>query len=220
MLIWGSHGKTVEAGDAGVRACPVCKENRHFRYVLTYKVRHIWYLVRWASGKSYSTVCSVCNCVFPSDPPVIEDAGISGGQKPKNPIPVFDRWGWAMALGAIALFLGFAVVAGNADKAKEAKMAAAPAIGDLYTVDVGKFIGPDPAAPLRKEYGIFRVASVSGDKVVLDVPKMVTNKMSGTYSEISSGKVRDASYYDGQMQTTVSGVVAAQKDGAIRGIDR
>lgn len=220
MLVWGSKGKIVHAGDAGNRFCPVCKENRHFGYILSYKMHHIWFLIRWASGKSYSTVCDICHCVFPSDPPEANDAGISGGAKARSPIPVFDRWGWAFALGAIAVFIVMAIIAGNADKAGEAKMVAAPVVGDLYTVDIEQFVGKDPSAPSRTEYGIFRVSKVSDGKVVLDVPKMVTNKMSGTYSEITSGKARNADYYEGQIQMNLSDLIASQKGGAIRDVDR
>jgi hypothetical protein len=220
MLIWGSAGKQVEAGDAGNRACAVCKENRHFRYVVSYTVRHVWYLLRWSTGKSYSVICDTCNCVFPADPPQISDAGVSGGAKPKSPIPAFDRWGWAFALGAIGVLIVIAGISGNADKAEEAKMIAAPKVGDLYTVEMEKFEAGPATPSIGSNFGIVRISAIAGDKVTFQLPKIVSSKMSGTYKEISSGKARRDDYYNATLEKTVSDVAALQKAGAIRDIDR
>jgi hypothetical protein len=220
MLVWGSQGKLVEAGDAGNRACAVCKENRHFRYVLSYTLRHIWYLLRWSTGKSYSVICDTCNCAFPADPPEVSDAGVSGGGKAKSPIPAFDRWGWAFALGVIAVLIVIAGISGNADKAQEAKMIAAPKVGDLYTVEMEKFEGGTSATSIGNNYGIVRISAISGDAVIFQLPKMVTNKMSGTYGDISGGKARSDDYYNGSLDKTVAELTALQSAGAIRDIDR
>lgn len=220
MLIWGSQVKSVEAGDAGNRACAVCKENRHFRYVVSYTMRHIWYVLRWSTGKSYSVICDTCNCVFPADPPVVSDAGVSGGAKQKSPIPAFDRWGWAFALGAIGVLIVIAGISGNADKAEEAKMIAAPKVGDLYTVEMEQFEGAPATTSVGKNFGIVRISGVSGDTVTFQLPIMVSNKMSGTYKEISSGKARSDTYYNGALEKTVAEVASLQKAGAIRDIDR
>lgn len=220
MLVWGSQGKIVNGGDAGNLECPVCKETRHFHYIVSYKIYHIWYLVRWSGSKDWATVCEVCNSAFPCGEPEVADAGVSGGQKRPNPVPLFDRWGWAMMLAPVALLIIFGIFAAQADDANDVKFVAAPVAGDLYSIDIVKFIGKDPSSPYSEEYGVFRVASVEGEKVILDIPRMVTNKMSGTSGEITSGKARSSSYYEGQMQSTVGQLVAAQKAGAIREVDR
>lgn len=220
MLIWGSRGKTVEAGDAGNRLCPVCKENRHFRYVLSYKMNHIWYLLRWSTSKSWSTVCDTCNCVFPSEPPVIADAGVSGGAKAKSPIPFFDRWGWAIIVTPLLLLLIAGLIGAQADKAEDAKMVAAPKVGDIYIVEIDKFADADALTDPKANLGILRVSAVSGTKAVFDLPKMVTNKMSMARRDIRDGAASKSDYYDGQIEKSVSELTALHDAGSIREVER
>jgi hypothetical protein len=220
MLIWGSGGKSVDAGDAGNQACAVCKENRPFRYLLTYTLRHIWYLIRWSTGQRYYKVCGVCNNAFESEAPVVQSAGVDGGARPKSPIPLFDRWGWAMGLGVIGLLFAGIMVSANADRNADALLIAKPQKGDLYRVDMDKIAGPNEAkGALGKAYGIVRVAEVGAQTVILDVPKIVYNKFGGTFDDVRGPAKADA-YYEGQMLKTVPDLVSLQASGTIQSVDR
>lgn len=220
MLVWGSAGKSVDAGDAGNQACAVCKENRSFRYLLTYRVRHIWYLIRWSTGQKYYKVCEVCNNAFDSEGPVQASAGIDGDAKLKSPIPFFDRWGWALGLGVLALLIGAAMISGNADRKEDALMIAQPKVGDLYRVDMDEFVGPNKSdAGISRSYGIVRVAEVGAQTVILDVPKVVYNKTKGTLGD-AAGPARSDAYYEGQIMKTEAELKALQAGSAFQSVER
>ncbi len=220
MLIWGSAGKAVDAGDAGTQYCEVCKENRTFRYLLTYKVRHIWYLIRWATSKNYYRTCQVCNNNFNSVAPVASSAGVDGGSKPKSPIPFFDRWGWAIGLGVVAALLMSIIIAGNAENSADAKLIARPQVGDRYVVQIEKFAGETTSdSPSSTNYGIVRVAAVDDKSVTLDLPRMIWSKSSKLIGEIRNEAKMDG-YYDGQMVKSPAELVALDKQGVIENAER
>jgi hypothetical protein len=194
MLIWGSSGKAVDAGDAGTHYCEVCKEQRSFRYLVTYTMRHIWYVIRWSTGEKWYQTCQVCNNNFNSEAPAAPSAGIDDGKKPKSPIPRFDRWGWAFALGAIALFVVFAVVTGNAEDEADATI-------------------------INNNYGIVRVSAVDAKGVTLDLPKMIWSRPSKLSREIDGDAKLDG-YYNERIQMSVADLVALDKKGVIDNVER
>ena len=220
MLVWGSSGKAVDAGDAGSHYCEVCKENRSFRYLLTYKMRHIWYLIRWSTGQKYFRTCQVCNNNFNTEAPQTPSAGIDGGQKIKSPIPVFDRWGWAMALGVLGILFAIIAFTGHAEDVADAKLLAAPKVGDRYAVKIEKFVGSSKSdSPFDTNYGIVRVAAVDGTNVTLDLPRMLWSRSTKLAGEINS-EARADGYYDGQMEKTVAELIALDNQGVIENVER
>jgi hypothetical protein len=220
MIIWGSSGKAVDAGEAGTHYCEVCKEQRSFRYLVTYTMRHIWYLVRWSTGQKWFRTCQVCNNNFNSEAPVAPSAGIDEGKKPKSPIPAFDRWGWAFALGAFTLLVVFAVITGNAEDEADAKLLAAPKVGDRYVVKIEKFLGePKSETIINNNYGIVRVSAVDANGVTLDLPKMIWSRPSKLSREIDSDAKLD-SYYNERIEMSVADLVALDKKGVIDNVER
>lgn len=222
MLIWGSSGKSNIIGDAGAQHCNVCGTTKPFYYMVIYKVRHLWYLIRWSSDSKYYQICSTCQNGLPVELSQIE-ARNPTGEKAKHPIPFFDRFGWAIGLAVIGLFFTFVIAAGNADKKEEALQIAAPKTGDIYTIDVDKFFvseGAEDSGSIGGDYGAFRVAEVKGGNIVLDVPKMVFNRAGGVRKDISNGKVLQSDYYDGKIEVPVAAMEQYAKDGAIYDIDR
>lgn len=221
MLVWGSATKSVDAGDAGQQACPVCKENRQFQYLLSYRMHHIWYLIRWSTSQKYYTVCGVCNNAFNAEPPAAQDAGVSDGKKPKNQISFFDRWSWALALGAIALFVSWAIIDGNADNAQDLTYVAAPKVGDRYIVKMDDFTGLSQiAGGLGGNYGVVRVAAIdANNNVTINLPKLVWSKSSKLRSEIIDAAQQD-SYYDGEIVKPVAELSALYKSRTIQEVER
>ncbi len=221
MLIWGSGGKTSVMGDAGMQNCNVCGQARPFKYMVSYTVRHIWYLIRWSTGRTYTQTCTVCNYGLPVEKTAIDAKNLTG-QKLPDAIPFFDRMGWAIGLGVLALLITAIGISATADSAEDAKLIAAPKPGDLYTVNVEKFLpeGAVSSDSIGGEYGVFRVAIVKDGQVTLDVPKMVYSRLKGVHRDIREGSVKNASYYEGQMAVPVSALITYQKDNTINDVDR
>jgi hypothetical protein len=221
MLIWGSAGKSRDIRDAGMKQCNVCGQNRPFKYSVNYTMRHLWYLLRWSTGRNYTQYCTICGYGLPVDEAQINAHNLTG-EKVKNPIPFFDRLGWAVCLGVIALSLTSGVMMVRADNKEDAKFIAAPKIGDLYTIDVDRFLPKDALSnnSFGGDYGVFRVAQINGGQIVLDLPKVIYSRIGGPQDDIRDGKAKDAGYYDGQMTQPVSAMIGYQKDDIIRDVDR
>lgn len=221
MLIWGSAGKSSVIGDAGMKNCNVCGQSRPFQYAVNYTMRHIWYLIRWSTGRTYSQFCTTCNHGLPADKVQIDAQNLTG-EKRADPIPFFDRMGWAIGLGVLALLVVSIGAVGAADDKEDAKMVAAPMVGDLYTVNVDKFLPKEalPSDSIGGDFGVFRVAAVKDGQVTLDVPKIVYSRLKGVHRDISSDQVKQAEYYDGQMTQPVSSLIKSHNDGAINNVDR
>ncbi|MFC4293050.1 hypothetical protein ACFOWX_11555 [Sphingorhabdus arenilitoris] len=220
MLIWGSKGKMVAAGDGGTQYCDVCKEQRSFTHFASYKMRHIWFVIRWATGLQYHRRCATCHNLYDMPAPVQTD-GLSGeAVKSKSPVPFFDRWGWAIAAGAIVLFIASAVVTGNREKAEEKLLIAAPKAGDIYQVAVDRFIPEAESQSLGSDYGVVRVERVDGDRVTLSLPRTVYNRAKGARQDISSGQARSDTYYEGTIEMPLATLKARHDDGAISNVVR
>jgi hypothetical protein len=220
MIIWGASSKVVDAGEAGDQQCEVCKERRPFRYSLTYRMRHLYYLIRWSTGKQYHRTCQVCSNSFATEAPVFASAGVDDGRKPKSPIPLFDRWGWAFSLGAVALFVVYANFSVNAENAEDAKLLAAPQVGDRYVVKMEKFMGTSNSdSPFKVNYGVVRVAAVDAKGVTLDLPKMLWSRSSKLSSEINEEAKADG-YYEGQAVKTVGDLIAYGEQRVIDNVER
>jgi hypothetical protein len=218
MIVWGSAGKTVDGGDAGSQLCQVCKERRSFRRLISYKMRHIWFLIRWSTSVRRYVVCDVCNNAFDIDEPVGALAGIESGDKPKNPIPIFDRWGWAFAFAGIAFLIILAVISSNAEDKADANLLESPQVGDLYQVDLDKFLGEKQASSALN-YGVVRVSGVSGEKVQIDLPVIAYNRRSGASKDMTS-RARESGYYNESVETSVAKLRELNASGAIIDVDR
>lgn len=220
MLIWGSGGKMVAAGDGGTAYCDVCRENRSFTNFASYTARHVWFLIRWATGLKWHRRCATCHNMFDMAAPAATDPLSGEPVKLKSPVPAFDRWGWAFALGAIAILIGIAAIAGNRDKADEAGLVAAPQAGDLYEVAVDRFLPDAQSQSIGSDYGVFRVERVNGDTVTLALPRIVYSRSRGSREAISGGEARSDAYYDGTIDMPLATLQARHADGSIQDVVR
>lgn len=220
MLIWGSSGKLVAAGDGGRAYCDLCKEQRSFTNFVSYTMRHIWYLIRWSTGLRHHRRCGTCHNLFDMAAPAATDLLSGDAVKTKSPIPLFDRWGWAFALGAIVVLIGIGVIASNQDKAEEATLVAAPQRGDLYEVAVDRFLPDAESQSIGSDYGVFRVERVSGGTVTMALPRVVYSRLSGSSEAIRSGEASSDAYYDGTVDMPLSTIQARHADGSIRDVVR
>jgi hypothetical protein len=217
MIVWGSAFKSVHVGDGGESNCPTCDAPRSFILMLSYKMHHIWYLVRWATSRQYYRVCGTCNTPFATDAAEVEAVT---GRKASGLIPAFDRIGWVFAAGLIGIIVVVAAIGSAAHRSDEQTYIAAPAVGDLYEVQINQFIGgPVPAGVPQEAYGVIRVAGVSGGTVTFDLPRVVYDQMRGADEALRSEARTDAYYVD-QAQKPVADIRRLYDSGVIRYIER
>ncbi|MDQ0464200.1 uncharacterized protein CbrC (UPF0167 family) [Caulobacter ginsengisoli] len=161
-IVWGSAYKqrpygTVEQGD-----CPTCGEQKPFRHRVIYKMRHIWYLARWVTDRRYANQCLTCGHAER----VPQKVAQQGFKRPG--IPVWDRWGWAGFLGAVAAFVVWVGISDAADHRRDQAMLAQPVAGDLYKLDLAKLVD-NPERPEMD--AIVRVEQVDAKQVIVRLPK-------------------------------------------------
>src|SRR6266568_561196 len=96
--------------------------------------------------------------------------GTRGKVVPGRVLPLFT------GLALVCVFAVFVAFGAAEQSKKEAAFLAAPAVGDLYVVKIGRFAkGSDPKYP----YGVLRVASLAGANLELQLGKFGYNRPSG-----------------------------------------
>lgn len=197
MLIWGSHRKIIETGESGSTVCPVCKEQQPYTSFLSYKVSHIWYLVRWSTQQQYHRRCANCHNLFDVDAPVAVDALSGASSKPRSPIPFFDRWGWALGMGLLVVLIVSVMIGEKRSNAHEDQLLAAPQAGDLYVVKVERFLSDAVSQSAGSDYGVFRLMEVSEGNAILAAPKVVYSGRTGATNAVRDGLADNEAYYEG-----------------------
>jgi hypothetical protein len=111
MFLWGSFNKLLKLAYMEVMQCLPCKQARTFSLLVSYRVHHIWYLFRWPTRKTYRVTCQSCGTTTAISNEAAEaKLGRCG-------IPVFDRFGWAIAIMlAVALIAYIQIAKANAEK--------------------------------------------------------------------------------------------------------
>lgn len=85
---------------------------------------------------------------------------------------------------------------------------------------IEKFVGEvNGNSPLDTNYGIVRVASINGDVVVFDLPRMVWTKSSKLRSEIYQQALQNT-YYEGGIQIPKSALGQLEQQGVIEDVER
>lgn len=99
MLIFGSRGNVLDLGEVQTHHCPVCERERPFHIVLQYRYWHLWFLFALVTKKVYSMSCNICGRGTQLKPAEAEQ--FIG----KSPIPFMHRWGLALLVGVVAVFV-------------------------------------------------------------------------------------------------------------------
>ena len=212
MIIWGSMGKMAVVGEGPVQHCPTCEKDRTFLTYLTYKVHHIWYLIRWISGKQYTHACEVCGRGVPLMPHEVES------QLPKSPYSWFDRYSWTIVVGLVAVMVVAGVLGDRANKAENAELIAAPHVGDLYTLDLA--IGAtNPERPHM--YTLGRIKSLEGDGVTMELAANYFDKVRGVQDDINNHSYDRTGYFAPDTgHISLANLGKMQRDGVVIEIDR
>jgi hypothetical protein len=212
FISWGSRTYQRLFGAPEQHHCDICKEDRTFRNVVTYKVYHILWLFRWVVYRSYARVCMICR---------------NGPQLPASqfevkgavsPIPFMDRMGWTVGVGGVAALALMGFVAISNETQADAAALARPAAGDVYEVDLAK-LQVHPEAP--EMYSTMLVTRVSADTVEVRLPKTYFNRMSGTSAAVSDGRAKSSAFYGDEVLTfKLASLPQMQKDSVILHVDR
>ncbi len=96
FLVWGTRPKAIDLGPAGTDGCPACGVQRPFRWRLTYRLNHAYYVFGFVTRKEYLRLCEVCGRGEPYPAASLEPS------LGKSPIPWMERYGCLAALGGVA----------------------------------------------------------------------------------------------------------------------
>jgi len=108
---WGSARHQRTFFNAGDYPCPHCSKDQPSDVILSYTVRHVWYLFRWVTGKACEVVCLTCQIRGGRTNVKAFEARLS-----KPAIPFLDRMGWAVGVGALGALVASVAVAEGFDK--------------------------------------------------------------------------------------------------------
>jgi hypothetical protein len=212
MLWWGSSGKFFNLGSLGNRPCGTCEKDRNFSLMLAYRVHHLWFFLRWITGKTYTVACDICGHGHVADAKEIESVA------DKHPVPWFDRFGWTIGAGLVGLIAVVGVVGDKQNKAEDAGFLMAPHVGDIYKVDFAKMV-TKPEAPVM--YSAMRIREVGKDTVTFDLSKGYFDRLKGIDSDFNLRKVDAADYYGGDPVTIPTAALSKFRDeGTIMDIER
>ena len=182
MLIWGSDGGDITLRDLGKRICPLCHNTTTFRAKLYYRYAHLWFLCSWITHREYVEECGYCRNRFALDS---EEAKRI---YPKDPIPLYRRWGWAFFLVAAALLIYTCVSSFSAStREKDAQTAAylaSPRQHELYLTDLAAipdsgFTESNDGDAREHAYGVMKLISVDKDELIFATSTTAFTQPSG-----------------------------------------
>ena len=212
MLIWGSQPKSAVVAHADEQYCTTCGGERPFSVYIDYTVRHLYYLLRIVTGKTYTLACATCGNGQKIDAKEIEPT------LAKSPIGWFDRFGWMIGVGLVVAAIIGIVLLDRQNSAENVDYAAAPQVGDLYVMDLAKGV-PNPERPQMFTLG--RINRVSGGEVTIELGRTYFDKERGVRDDISGRKYDDPGYFGDDIGTVpVTAIVTMQRDGALIDIER
>lgn len=204
---WGSRVIQRLFGAPEQHYCEICKEDRLFRNMITYKVFHVWWIFRWVVEKAFGRVCETCHNGPRLEARQFEVKGVP------SPIPFMDRMGWSVGVGGVAALGLMGFVASSAETRSDTAALLHPAAGDIYEVDLAK-LEKNPEASAM--YSTMLVTRVTADAVEARVPKSYSTAYGGMSDVISDGRAKRADFYEDEVATfTMADLQKMQKDGAI-----
>lgn len=212
MLIYGAQTKSAVVAHADERYCKYCSGQRPFSVYLRYTVRHLYYLLRIVTGKTYTMACATCGEGEKIDAKQFEST------LERSPISWFDRFGWTIAVGIVAVLIGAAVILARQNDAENADFIAAPRVGDLYVMDLAQG-ATNPERP--QMYTLGRVTQVAGGNVSIALGQRYYNLESGVREDIRDRDFANAQYFGTDIGTVpVAELRTMQRNGVLIDIER
>ena len=213
MIIFGTRGKALPGPRKQGIVCANCGKEEHATFgVLRYF--HVFWIPVFPTMKQAMIECLHCRKVLIGKE-VPERARRDVAEK------VFTR-GHVLplytGLAAAALFAVFVSIGAAEESRSESGYLAAPAVGDLYVVRVGRFSeGSDPRFP----YGVVRVSAVSGERVTLQLGRYGYDRGTGAEKAIRGGQIGAPDYFAAEAVTVPMHQLQPMKSqGAIYSVKR
>jgi hypothetical protein len=212
MIIFGSQSKAAVVANADEQFCKYCSGPRPFSVYLRYTVRHLYYLLRFVTGKTYTMACATCGEGETIDAKQFE------ATLEKSPISWFDRFGWTIAVGLLAFGVLAIILSSRQNDADNASFIAAPRAGDLYVLDLAQGV-TNPERP--QMYTLGRVTQVAGGNVTIELGRRYYNLESGVRDDIRERNYANPGYFGTDAETMPAAQLRTlQRDGALIDIDR
>ncbi len=212
FISWGSRVYQRIFGEPELHHCDICREERTFRTVVTYKVFHLWWIFRWVAESNYARLCTICRNGARIDKRDIEVKGA------KSPIPFIDRMGWSFGVGGVAALAVMGSVASATEGQRQDAWLNQPAVNDVYEVDMTKLESKPEATEM---YSTLEVARVSGGTVDVRIPKGYFKTLRGVSAAVSDGRAKSPDFYEPQVVTySLATLHKMRQDGAIVSVER
>ena len=209
---WGSRGAIGDLGACGQRSCSACEKDCEFSGLVSYTVRHIYWLIRWVTGRTFHMQCNNCGATYPADAADFEPAAT------KRAIPIMDRRGWLFGAGAIGSIAVAGSIAAAADSKADLAALIAPQSGDFYEIDLAR-LSKIPQEPVM--WAVLRVENVKNGTVSLLMPQKFHDKLRGAQRDVDDGAIRQPDYFTTEtMEVPTDQLQRLQDDGTLADVVR
>lgn len=182
---WGARGGYAQVGSAGLKHCGYCDKDSWFERVVTYRVRHLYWIFRWVTGRELHQICGNCGATH------LDDGDVRAPEVTKS-IPAFDRRGWLAGVGALGSLVALGSIAAASGNAAKDRYVAQPQVGDVYEADLARLL-TKPDAPVM--YGALRITALRGDAVEVELPNGYYDDRRGVERDVRERKLDRPGYF-------------------------
>lgn len=186
FISWGAAGALSQVGESEVMNCSRCEADTNWSTMVSYTVRHVYWLFRWTTDRTYYRMCGNCLGVE-----YLEDASVQPAAV-KAAIPFMDRRGWTIGAGAIASLFGLGSIAVAQDASQNQAFLQAPRAGDVYEVNLARMMDK-PERPVM--YSAMRVVAVQPDAVEVEIADLFYDDLGGVQRDVRERRTSYPGYY-------------------------
>lgn len=103
-MYWGYETKSANVAAQASDTCPRCQKATSHAIRVEWEVVHLYFYLRRVRWERWFARCLSCG-----DEHQLEHSAVGTAKRlpTADPIPLFDRYGWLMVFGAVALFVAF-----------------------------------------------------------------------------------------------------------------
>lgn len=212
FISWGARDRVAPVGEGEVLHCSRCAADTHWTTYVQYRLRYVYWLFRWTTGRTLYRACGQCGAAE-----YLDDAAVPRAQQ-RAAIPFLDRRGWAIGAGVIASLVGLGTVAAAQHDGSVDGYLRAPQAGDVYEANLARLMDKPPSPVM---YGALRVAGVTGDAVELEVPDLFYESLRGVQRDVSQGRLARSGYFRPErMKLARSALAGLYASGVIADVER
>lgn len=212
FISWGSSGALAQVGESEVMNCSHCAADTNWSTMISYTVRHVYWLFRWTTDRTLYRMCGNCLGVEYLEDKAVEPAAV------KQAIPFMDRRGWTIGAAAIASLFGLGTVAVAQDASENQAFVHAPRAGDIYEVDLARMVDK-PERPVM--YSSMRVIGVEPAGVEVEVADLFYDDLRGVQRDVQEHRTDSPHYFRPEhVKFTNAALDRMYADGVIIDVER